>query len=237
MNVQPWHKTILSLLVSATGVLALAVPVHALPTLRLSDGINPDITVTDQSVLDASGTPGVVVFYGSIGSWYLNITTGVSKPALGSTTNPSMVLNSVDASSSAGGILSIYFSDDFFGPTDAYMHASLHVNNTSGSVAYSTYADAGNQLFNTSTMLTSAGPFGPGPFHSEAIGSLDLSYAYSLTMQVVINHAAFGVTGLTSGLQPGGPPVPDGGSAVGLLGFALMAMAGLRRKLSATPSG
>lgn len=217
--------------------LALAPALHAVPTLRLSDGATTvsitDDTASDQDYLSDPGfqhTAGIVNFTGSVGSWTLNITTGVSKPAAGSAISPVMTLNSVNASSSAGGTLTISFSDDFFGPTTANMLANLGVSFTSGTVSYTTYSDSANALFGMTTGLTSVGPLGPGSFNTSSTTSLALPSPYSLTMQVVIAHAANGTTSLAAGFQEGAA-VPDGGSAVFLLGLSLVALAAQRRNM------
>jgi len=217
-------------------VMALVPALHALPTLQLSDGSTTvsitDDTAFDQDYLSDPGfqhTAGIVNFTGSVGNWTLNITTGVSKPAAGSAVSPVMTLNSVNASSSAGGTLTISFSDDFFGPTTASMLANLGVSFTSGTVSYSTYSDSGNALFGMTTPLTSSGPLGPGSFNTASTTSLALPSPYSLTMQVVIGHAGNGTTSLAAGLQEGAA-VPDGGSAIFLLGLSLMGLTAQRWK-------
>lgn len=224
-----------SVLLFGFAVMALVPAVQAVPTLQLSDG-STTVSITDDTAFDQDyfshpqfqHTSGIVNFAGSVGNWTLNITTGVSKPAAGSAVSPVMTLNSVNASSSAGGTLTISFSDDFFGPTTATMLANLGVTFTSGTVSYSTYSDSGNALFGMTTGLTSTGPLGPGSFNTASSTSLNLPNPYSLTMQVVIGHAGSGTTSLAAGFQEGAA-VPDGGSAVFLLGLSLMAMAAQRR--------
>jgi hypothetical protein len=78
-------------------------------TLSLSDGTTSK-TITDGSTLDLSPLEGVVLYSGSIGNWWLNVSTGTSsnEPYLAS-----MDLNSTNSTSSSGGKLIINLLDDF----------------------------------------------------------------------------------------------------------------------------
>ena len=95
----------------AASICALALGadrVNAVPTLTLFDGTTT-ITITDGSGLDANAAVGAVTFSGRIGVWDVNVSTGITKPVIGSSTVPMMDLNSVDHSTGAG-TLTITFS-------------------------------------------------------------------------------------------------------------------------------
>ncbi len=57
----------------------------------------------DQGAGDLNGSLGAVSFSGSVGNWAINVTTGLSAPALGSSTSPALDLNSVDLILAGGG--------------------------------------------------------------------------------------------------------------------------------------
>src|SRR6185369_7721587 len=102
-----------------------------------------------------------------------------------------------------------------------------------GTVTYTTYIGLGNGLFDESNQLTTSGTMTGNPFSSD-VGSLPVSgNPISLTLKVVIHHAA------GSGINSSGDAelqLPDGGSTVSLLGAALLTISifAVRRKKSAT---
>jgi hypothetical protein len=224
-------KNFLTAAISGAGALLLlsGPAAQAVPTLRLSDGITT-VTVADGAFNDMTAAVGAVTFSGAIGVWTVNVSTGASDPALGTPTSPSMDINSLDISGGAG-TLTIWFSDDFFGPTSSGVSASIGgtINNKPGSsLTYKTYADGSNTLFAETLLLTSQS-FTSGAFSGDASGGLPSDpypAPYSLTQKLVITHAGAGATSFDATLM-----VPDGGSTVALLGFALLGIEGLRRKL------
>ncbi|HEY5705638.1 MAG TPA: VPDSG-CTERM sorting domain-containing protein [Terrimicrobiaceae bacterium] len=215
------------LLVSAGSLAFAGLPLaYGVPTLRITDGINT-VTIADTTNLsggDLNPLAGAVTYSGGLGSFFLTVSTGTSKPVQGSSTLPYLTLDSVEISGTAG-TLAILFSDDSFGPTYDGATASIY-GYTGGSVTYSAYADDSNVLFGTGTLLTTPGPFGPGNISGAAFGALALPANYSLTQKVVVTHGGWGVTNLIAKLQA----VPDGGSTVALLGAVLVGLDGLRRK-------
>ena len=222
-------KTPLKISLLAAAVFSLSSPphAHAITTLRLTDGVTT-ITIADAGAGDANPVAGAVTFIGSIGSFSINnVTTGLSKPVLGSATLPFLDLNSVDVSGSAG-TLTISFSDNFFGLTPGDVTANIG-GTTGGTVSYSTFADASNLLFGKSTPLTSQGPFGGPAFSGTSFADLGLLSPFSLTQEVVITHAS-GVRATSFNAELKAQGVPDGGSTVGLLGLALVGLESLRRR-------
>src|SRR4051794_32537767 len=158
-------KSFLKILVVAVGVIGLINNAAAKATLYLSDGTS-SIMVADGDPLDSSTQVGVVTYNGPIGlNWTLNVTTGISKPILGSPTQPWMDLNSVNATSRGAGSLTIKFSDNNFGPSSGTLVSKIG-GTSQGKVTLNTYKDAGNGIFALTTPLTSQGPLGSGAFAS-----------------------------------------------------------------------
>lgn len=192
---------------------------QAVPTLKLSDGVTT-VTVTDQLAGDgAIGTPGFVQFNNFIGSWIVNVTTGISDPVQGSPALPFMTLNSVNMSVQGRGTLFIWFSDDFFGPTLAnyttYVGGIL-AGPAGNSLSYDAFADPGNTLFAETIPLSTPGSFSPGAFAGSKDGLLDLPANYSLTQRVVITHLSSGTTSFQADLYTA--PIPEPATAtLGLL--------------------
>src|SRR5713226_8880891 len=85
----------------------------ATPQLLLSDGTTT-VVVTDQGLLDSNPNPGAITYIGPVGSnWSLNVTTGLTKPAVGSALAPELDINTSSTSQSAGTLLIELTDSDF----------------------------------------------------------------------------------------------------------------------------
>ena len=210
---------------AAVALFAMTGSSYAIPTIKLYDGVTT-VSVLDGSGSDLDPAPGIVTWFGPVGVWQINVTTGTSS---GSAASPFLDLNSVNASSTAGGTLTVSFSDTGFGPSDGGVGVSVG-GTAAGTVQFETYADAGNGLFTLTTLLTSQS-FGAGGFSGAASASLALPASYSLTEVATITHAA----GEEATSFEGQLHVPDGGTTAWLLGITLSGLAllkPLRRSLS-----
>src|ERR1017187_3218069 len=105
------NKQILKTAISIAA-LAVGLTAYAQPTLRITDG------VTTETI---PGTGGSVSYVNpSFGdNWSVVITSGESKPFVGSTTSPIMDLTIQASSTGPGNNLSVAFSDNNFGPASS----------------------------------------------------------------------------------------------------------------------
>ena len=212
-------------------VLGLAIPqqANALGTISLSDGVNT-VVVTDGGAGDTDGAVnGVVSYNGSLGGatvWTVNVTTGITYPVLGSQTVPHMDLNSVNVSSSAGGNLTIMFSEVNYGGGGGVASAVIG-GTASGLVQYSTYADASNTLFGMGINMTNSPNLGPGGFTDTTAGGFAVGGPYSLTQVVTVSHGDGGDSSSFNAELT----VPEPASLM-LLGSGLLGLAAWRRKVS-----
>jgi VPDSG-CTERM motif len=225
--------------VAAAGVLALAAApsAQAVATIKVFDGTST-VTITDGSLipLDANGATGGVSWSGALGVWSFIVTSGTTKPVVGSTTLPEMHF-SIQATSgllAAPSSLTLSFSDDSFGPTNGSFHAAIGGALTSGAgngVTYETLVSTTNTEFAGST-LNAVQSFTPISFSGSNNSSPQtLGANYALTQKIVLTHAA-GIAGRTSSADAVLlVNVPDGGLTVALLGGAMVGLMGLRRKL------
>lgn len=163
--------------------------VHAMPVLKLSDGTTT-IMVVDEGPNDAlPGVIGGVGYLGSVGVFNLTVTTGFVTPFLGTSTFPSMDLNSVAVSSSkSGGTLTIMFTDTDFGPIGAPVFETMVGGTSRGTVNFNTYVDSTNTAFGTNTLIGNLGTYGPGAFSGSTSATYSPSNPFSMTAVATITH-------------------------------------------------
>lgn len=211
--------------------------------LELSSGATT-VTITDGGAGDSSATAGVIAFNGSVGANFsINITTGISKPVLGSAFEAKMDLNSVNVSSLGAGTLTIRLTDtDFILPNkigDQMVLTNSWGGTTNGSITAQGFASLSNTEFDTSGGATPfQGPFGPGAFSSTAsslVGPFTAAnQAFSLTEVVTITHTGKGqVTSFDKEITA---VVPEPGTlmlfGMGLLGVAAYGWRRRKQKLA-----
>jgi len=188
---------------------------HAVLILKLTDDLNNSVTIADEGLGDDGAGAGLIVFNGDIpgSSFTINITTGVSKPVLGTPLEPRMDLNSLNISTTGGGGLTIELTDtDFLIPNLDYSAKFVATIGgvASGTISYESYMDANNAEFATTTSLTDSGDLGPGGFTTENIANTGPlgGTPYSLTQVIKINHLSAGSnTSFNASLQ--GHPIPE----------------------------
>jgi hypothetical protein len=139
-----------------------AVQANAAMYLSLNDGAG------NSALLSDTDGDGVITYSGTLGVWNLNVTTGVSKPFIGGVTTPKMDLNSVNASTRAGGVLTIMLTDTDFYPDPTWSSTKLISGiggTTIGTVSLDQILDEGNAefpLLGAAELSVSTGPLTGG---------------------------------------------------------------------------
>jgi len=211
-------------------VFLIAAFAQATPVLRLTSG-------ADTATIIDGDADGIVYFNGALGGsvWTVNVTTGITKPAIGTANEPKLDLNSVNVSGGGAGTLTILFSDNNFAAPTIGMWNTAIGGTTNGTLSVSSYYDNGNAELATTTSISSLGPFGPGAFSGNSDSeSLTVAGPFSLTLEVNITHTDEGQTTSfdcilsTNGLpvyldiKPGSCPNPLNVKSKGVLPVAIL---------------
>ena len=200
----------------ATSPSAVADPMALGPTLYIN------------GVAYAFGSGTSYTGSGGTADWTINASWGV---VTGTNGLPTMMLH-FSATSTGAGSLTISFSANSFGPTNALMTGFFGgvVNPNGGTATFSALADAGNHHLTGSSLFGNQ-IFNTGGYGGTASGVLNLPF-YALTQQVTIVHDLGGTTSGDFWLLSSPAAVPEGGSTICFLGVAITGMGLFRRKLA-----
>ncbi len=202
--------------------------VFVAPTLSISDGVDPTITVIDNLPGDLNSGIGEVTMSTNIGVWTLSIATGVTAPALGSFTNPVMDLV-IQASSTGAGSLTYTFSEIGFSHAPGTLNSAVSGHVISGAPAtidYTVFGNSNNLVGALTSQLSTTGTI-PLPVLTSNSGSLAFTSSFSLSQVVQVN--ASGATSVSIDASLSMVPEP---STVTLtfLGLALVVDLARRRR-------
>jgi hypothetical protein len=218
----------------------------ASPALYLTDGTNA--AYVDQfgvvtlyggaTNTGSTGAGGEITYRGQIGVWTLNVSTGDTKPVVGSAISPVLDLTSKDTSNAAGSI-AIYLTDTDFGPNTLQgVLTQSSASNPGGSVQSQAYFNTSNAMFGGSTAASypvgapgtgsapsgspyiNLGPDSSDSFLDKAAGTSQGPLSnYSLTLGAFLTHSGASTTTFDANFT--GVPEPGfyGALAVGLSGL------------------
>lgn len=229
-----------ALIAAAAGMAGQASDAEAAFMLELSDGITTE-TVTDGGMGDIAAAAGRIRYAGGIGNFVINLTTGQSKPVLGSADMPELSLASVDVSSGTGGTFTIKLTDtDFDTPDGLTQWVTTVEGATTGTLAFDVYVGADNAEFSLGHLVGSVGPENGFIDEVDEFLTLNPSGAFSVTLVATLTHG-FGwqATGFKAHVTDPPSPMPvSEPRALALFGIGLLGMGAVllrRRRLDQAP--
>lgn len=206
---------------------AAASTTQAVPQLRISDGVNPAVVITDNGAGDTSALVGHVNYgNGSFFGWNILVSSGVTKPIVGSATSPMLDLNwQATRGAGASATLSISFSDNDFNlvsPRNFEVSTGGTLGNVNPrSVNVRAWYDLGNATLAETTLLTSHLFSNQNGYSANDFGGpvpADPSVAFTVRIDV-----SLGVGGIASG-DVDLHSVPETGSTFALFATALFGL-------------
>lgn len=224
-------------MVSAMGVAMAAQQAQAIPMLKLSDGVTT-IEITDGDALDTAANAGMIGYTGVIGNFTLNVTTGLTKPAIGTEYRPLMDVLSFHSTSLASGTLTLTMTETDYVPLDGgmrnYSYRSSIGGVTLGTVTYQTYLDESNTPYEEAVLLgdMSATAGQSFAFALDEERKYRPGQNYSLTSVITVHHTAGGQnTSFNAELRGIPNPEPVTG-ALSLMGLGALTSAMRRRQIA-----
>jgi hypothetical protein len=191
----------------------------------VSDGVGVGILTDSGLVTTAAdggiGPDGFIFFNGGVGSFMVNVVSGVSEPIL---STGQMDLNSINVTG-APGTLKISLTDTgFTGNVPSY--SANYGGTTTGSVDFNFLQDPTNNEFGGGSFFDPAAVSG-GAFSGSGSGAIGVGSPYSLTVIAEIQHTVGSqqISSFDAHLVP--VPVP---LAVWLFGSGLVGLVGIARR-------
>lgn len=197
----PIDKRLPVMALAALAFIGFSRPAHAGLSLTLQNG-GSTVSIADNDANDAcGGLAGLICYIGSVGSNFVSLTSGLSKPLNGPGT---LTLNSVDVQfSPLGGALTITLSDTGFTSPIGNIPMLLNVNSTqltsNGQLTVTGY----QQNESSGSPLNSTGPIefnGPGD-ETVFTNPLNVVGPYTLTQVATIAFSGFGSISFDSTLS------------------------------------
>ena len=231
-------RSFIYVLVATVAAIFISPSAHAQnAVLQLTNGATT-VTIGDNSGSDSNSAVGVITYIGTVGDFSTNVTTGTSKPVVGSATSPELDLASLNITNNTSSpeTLTILFSDNNFGPVTGTPQASLSITQLgqspggprNGSVTYDGYLSASNTTLAKTTLLTAIGPVTVSGTNIGAFGSFSAPFALTQALQITLNAGGefLGSANLTI------TPVPEVNGVLSSVLTALVLGVGFARRLS-----
>ena len=186
--------------------------------VKIDDGVDPAIVAVDQGDNDGSDIDGVVLLNTATTNWLSTVSTGISEPAIGSTTVPAMDLSSVNVTSLGNpGTLKVSLTGKY-NPNDPAIPGFIH------SIGGTTQGEIGTQLFwgtsafEEDTLLSEMVPTlsgsGPSFIFSDQTATIPTAEGtadsdYWLTLVAYVEHTGSGPQTTSFNAAVDSAPIPE----------------------------
>lgn len=233
-----FKKTIIAGMMALALLFGVQTSSHAL-VLGFND-FDPSTTdpfVFDNGPGDINPALGAVTFNGPIGSWIVNVTTGLSKPLIGSAGAPQMDLNSINVTSATGGNLRIAVVDTGFTGGVGWQFAVG--GTTEGLAQFLAFRDLTNSGQLIGTVFSNLGLFDPTAFSETDTGEFAPAPSGPFALGIVADINQFGAetTSFNASLRVPEPSVFNDSlqvvpepSVLLLMGTGLVGLWGFRKR-------
>ena len=185
--------------------------------VKIDDGVDPAVVAVDQGANDGSDTDGIVLLATSTSNWLSTVSTGISEPAIGSTTIPAMDLSSVNVTSmGSAGSITVSFTGKY-NPNDPVIPGFIHSIGGTTQGTIETELWWGESAFDLDVQLSSMTPtltgVGPSFIFSEQTATIDTTEGtgsdYWLTLVAVVEHTGDGPQTTSFNAAVDSAPIPE----------------------------
>lgn len=212
-------KRIFIIVMAFMVVVGMTATAQAIPILTLNDGTT-SVSISDGGAGDVNSLAGAVTYVGQVGSFLLNVSTGVTKPLIGDIDKPELDLHSVNVVSTGSGTLTITFTEDGFGPVASWVKGFYTAigGTTQGTVSLESRLN--------STTLSLLGPYSSNAFAGDTSTLVtNIPDTFSLSLIATVHHDGAGITSFDSSVQA----VPEPSTFL-LFGAGLLGVGFLRKR-------
>lgn len=210
-----------------TVLLLIAAPVARGDQIELSltAGGGASVLILDGGPGDSNPAVGVITWIGAVGSWNINVSTGMMDPA-GSSPG-SIDLNSADQKLGGNETLDIEFTRWNMIPLFDMFIMDIGGTLVRGPLLYQAYRDQANVPFGQAELVGALGPFNTRAFSGTifAFPGMPAARPYSLTQRITLSAQGPESVSFDASLQP----VPEPGTGL-LLGLGILAIGTFLRR-------